>query len=232
MSALWLWLVLGACDRPTAEHRELSGALDAWRQGAERLEQGDHAGAREAFRKGLAQREDDTLLLAWDARAAAVGGDLDGAIRQSRRVLKGDPDFAQVRYNLAAYLARTGALDEAGAELRVALELGARPSRDVLQDPDFQPHLRHPAFAFLPVAGLVVAVEHPSGPVFWGSQAIITLRISGVGGHPVMVDAPTATGPIELVGVVEDRIRSTDGYAVDLRWRFKVLGAGWGDLGP
>ena len=232
MIAFWVWLTLAGCERATPEQQAMSAALHAWQEGSDRLEKGDLDGAREAFARGLAVRPDDPLLGAWDARAAAESGDLDGAIRRLRQVVRLAPGFAEARYNLAAYLARNGALDEAGAELEVAVNNGARPAREVLSDPDFSPHLAHPAFAFLPSTDMVVAVSGPDGPVFWGSLGTLTLRVSGIDDNAVHVATPPVTGPIELVGVVEDHMRSTDGKAVDLSWTFKAVGAGSIALGP
>ncbi len=210
----------------------MSESLEAWREGAKLLEAGNSKGARAAFARGLAARPGDTVLAAWDARAMAEGGDLDGAISLSRQILAANPDFGEVRYNLAAYLARKGAIEEAAAELEVALEHVARRPRDVLTDPDFQPHLDDPAFGFLPTSGLVVAVDVPKNAIFWGSQGALTLRITGVDDHAVVVEAPPVAGPIELVGVVQDLMLSTDGNAVDLTWTFKAVGAGSVELGP
>lgn len=232
MIGIALFLSLLACDRPTPTQQALSDALDAWREGSTLLEAGEHADARKAFARGLESHPGNALLMAWDARAAAESGDLDEAIRRSRQALSVDDTFAEARYNLAAYLARKGSIDESGAELRRALADGARPARDVLTDPDFSPHLDHPALEFLPSTGLVVAVQGPDGPVFWGSLGTLTLRISGIDDNPVVIDAPASNGPIELVGVVEDRLRSTDGMAVDLTWTFKAVGAGAVSLGP
>jgi hypothetical protein len=227
-----LWLLM-ACDRPSAEERELVGALASWRSGAALLEAGDAPGAREAFREGLDSRPEDPLLMAWEARAAAEAGALDDAIRQSRQVLQRYPTFGEVRYNLAAYLARNGDLESAAAELQVAVSESVRTVRDIRSDPDFQPHLDHPAFGFLPTGALVVSVKPPSSPVFVGSQVELRMGVSGVERPTLVVQAPAIVGPVTLLSVVEDRrTRPAERTMVDLVWTFRVTGAGAVEFGP
>ena len=86
--------------------------------------------------------------MAWHARALAADGQLEPAVELLERVLRVHARFAEARYNRAAYLARLGRLDEAGPELARALADGAARSRQAMVDPDFAPHLDHPAFAF------------------------------------------------------------------------------------
>jgi tetratricopeptide (TPR) repeat protein len=56
------------------------------------------------------------------AIALHQAGDLEGAIREYRQYLAGDPDSVQARSNLGAALARAGRYDEAIAEYGLALE--------------------------------------------------------------------------------------------------------------
>src|SRR5690606_6659298 len=136
-----LLLALLACERPDPELVQQKRALNAWRDGKEHLEQGEAAEAAADFEKALEERPGDPLLQAWLAQALAEQGELDRAIAVLDGVLAEHPDFAEARYNRASYLARSGDPEAAAADLRRALDDGARQPRDVLEDPDFQRYL-------------------------------------------------------------------------------------------
>lgn len=223
-----LWL---GCSQGDPELRAQRRALDAWEEGVAALP-GDPLAAREAFARAQEARPDDVLLQAWEAEARAASGDLQGATDALETVLRRAPRFAEARYNRAAYLARSGQLEAAGPELALALEHGARRSREAMVDPDFAPHLQHPAFAFLPDDLLMVAVDAPREAVFWGSEATVRLRVVGAMGAPVHLHADALSGPVTLTHAVEDVVESTEGPVRDLLWTFKVEGAGEVVLGP
>lgn len=229
MSAL---LLLLACSRGDPELRAQKHAMDAWHEGQEALAAGDADRAIAAFARAREAQPDDPLLAAWQARAMAADGDLDGAVDLLGIAVATHPRFAEARYNRAAYLARLGRLEEAGPELARAIEDGAARSREAMVDPDFAPHLDDPAFAFLPDEMLLVALDAPSGTLFWGSDATLRLRVVGGQGAPATVEAEELSGPIELVSVVEDVVESTEGPVRDLSWTFKVRGEGEAVLGP
>ncbi len=207
-------------------------ALDASAAGEAALKAGDPAGATEAFARAEAARPGDPVLVAWRAKALADQGRLDDAVDLLGEVLVKHPDFAIARYDRAAWLARAGKPEPAAAELRRALADGAVRPRDVLSDADFAPWLGHPAFAFLPRTPLIVSVDAPVGPLFWGSEARIQLRIAG-GDElaPIRVDGAIG-GPIALGSPVEEIRQSTDGRVHDLAWPVRALGAGDAVIGP
>ncbi len=207
-------------------------ALDAWEAGQHALEDGDHSIALARFDEALQHQPDDPLLIAWKARAIAADGRPEEAAELLRPVVDRVPRFVEARYNRAAYLARTGELDEAGIELARAIDGGAARSRQAMVDPDFAPHLDHPAFAFLPDEMLIVALDAPSDALFWGSEAALRLRVIGAEGAPATVEPAELSGPLELVEVTEDVVESTEGLVRDLTWTFKVRGAGEVVLGP
>ncbi|MEZ4321414.1 MAG: tetratricopeptide repeat protein [Myxococcota bacterium] len=225
-------LVLLACSGGDPELGGQKRALDAWIVGRDALEAGDPVRAADAFAKAHDAEPDDPLLEAWQARALADQGELEAAVALLHDVLVRAPRFAEARYNRAAYLARLGRLEEAGPELARAIDDGAARSREAMVDPDFVPHLADPAFAFLPDEMLIVALDAPSGTLFWGSEATVRLRIVGAQGAPVTIEAAELSGPLELVSAVEDVVDSTEGPVRDVSWTFKVRGAGEAVLGP
>jgi len=226
---LILWLVACGGD---PELRAQRNAITAWREGKAALESGDAEGALERFESARTHQPDDPVVAAWVASAHAKNGDLEGAVEGLGGVLESSPHFAEARYNRAAYLARLGRLDEAGAELSWALDDGAARARQAMVDPDFAPHLEHPAFAFLPDEMLLVALDAPSEALFWGSEATVRFRIVGGLGAPATLDAEQLQGPIELISAAEDVVESSEGLVRDLSWTYKVRGAGEVLLGP
>lgn len=229
-------LILGACSsRPEPDARLVSErkALDAWQTGRDHLQAGRASEARAAFSTALEHQPADPLLLAWRARAEAADGDPRAAILTLDTVLGQTPDFAEARYNRAAYHARAGDLDRAADDLRRALAAGARDPREVLLDPDFVPHLDAPALAFLPRAPLDVSLKGPGGSVFVGSAATVRLQVTGLRLSDLRVSAPTLSGPFRL-SRVEERLESLAGgdERLTLTWTLRVLGAGQATLGP
>lgn len=228
----FLFGALMACSSDP-ELERTRDALDAWERGVALLEEGDPASAQVAFSEAKSHRPEDALLLAWEGKAAADGGHLEVAVQLLDEALRMHPGLVEARYNRAAYLARLGKPVDSARELKRALSDGARPARDVLQDPDFKPFLEHAAFDFLPVDALSVAVEYPTETVFWGSECEILFRVGGADEvEPIGVTAEVGSGPIALRYVVEDTVLSTDGPIRDLRWTYKVVGAGTVNLGP
>jgi tetratricopeptide (TPR) repeat protein len=227
---MFLMVVL-ACTTGDPEQMATREAVAAFREGREALE-ADPEAALASFRQARDHRPFDPVLRAWEAMAVARTGDLEAAVAILDELIAADPRFAEARYNRAAWLARLGRLDEAGEELRRALALGAAREREAMTDPDFFPHLDHPAFAFLPDDMLLVAVEAPEGTAFWGSEVAVRFRVLGTGGHPVRIDAERTLGPLVLTSVREDAHQSSEGPARDLRYTFRVVGAGPIDAGP
>jgi hypothetical protein len=222
----WL-VVLASCSEPADPVLEArASASAAWSDGVARLEAGDAEGARARFREARGRAPSDVLLLAWEAKAAADAGALEDAVLLLDEALSREPDLAAARYNKAAYLARLGRIEQAGPELERALDDGAAPPRDVLDDPDFAPWIGRPELAFLPSEALSVAVEVSDALVFWGSDLRLRLRVQGADGPFVSVTPVDAKGPVRLVSVVEDVVPSTDGPVHDITWTFRVVGEG------
>lgn len=223
-----LGLLWGACA--DEELRDEARSLRAWEEGAALLEEGDAAGARERF-AAASEIRPSPLLDAWHARALAAEGRTEEAAAMLGQVVERVPSFAEARYNRAAYLARLGRPDEAAAELQRAIADGAARSLQVLEDPDFEPYLDHPAFVFLPRAALTVGFEPPPPTAFWGSETALRLRLLGIVRPPIRVET-SGSGPLQLVSLVEDTVHTSQGRGVDLLWTWKVLGAGRAEVGP
>ena len=220
------WLACSAPDPALVRDR---AALDAWTAGAEALASGDVAGATAAFDRALSARPDDALLLAWKAQALADGGDPAGAAVLAGQSLALRPDAPAIRYNQAAWLARSGQPDAAGPALARALADGAATASDAAVDPDFVPHLSHPAFAFLPRAALEVTSTVSDGAQFLGTETPLRLRVRAAG--PVTVQG-VLQGPIAVTGVVEEVQRDAGGSVRQLTWSLRVLGPGEARIGP
>lgn len=235
MRNAWIVSCLLGCvgSSPSPELVSASRSLQEWRAGSEHLANGDAAGALASFDRALQSRPDDPLLLAWRGRALAEGGDLSGAVGAMDAALARAPSFAEAAYNRAAYLARLGRVDEAGVALKHALSLGAADPRDVLQDPDFMPHLDHVALAFLPKAPITARLKGPGGSVFVGSDAVVRLQVSGLALDGVVVEGPTAAGPFRMSGV-EERLERPSGAdeQLILTWTLRALGPGSLVVGP
>jgi hypothetical protein len=162
----------------------------------------------------------------------AASGELEGAVALLDKALGARPKFAQARYNRAAYLARLGRLPQASQDLKLALEDGARKPIEVLEDPDFVPHLEDEAFGFLPREQLVVTVEPPPPTAFWGAEVALRLTVSGLLRPELTLESAAGEGPIELVSVTEEPMVTGEGAQVRLEYRWRVVGAGPIVLGP
>ncbi len=224
--------LLVSCERVDPEVAAQRDALARWEAGVASLDAGDAVAARAAFQEARALQPRSTLLVAWEAEAAAAAGDLDGAIALLEGAVAASPGLASARYNLAAYLARQGDVKRAAAELKRALDDGAAQPRDVLDDPDFASYLSDDAFDFLPVEPLAVVVEVSEPLVFWGSDLRLRLRIRGADGPFVSVTPERAVGPLRLLTVVEDVVPSTDGPIHDITWTLRAVGEGPVEIGP
>lgn len=218
-----------ACGGPpelVAERR----AVDAFREGRAHLN--EPARARKAFERARAERPAEPLLTAWVARARADEGDLEGAIDELEALLVKRPSFGIGHYNLACWRARAGRPEEAAVALRKAFELGATTAKEAVSDPDLQPFREHPAFGFLPRELLTVSVEAPESPVFWGSNISVRLKVLGSDDHEVILEAERARGPLQLLAVTENVFDSSEGRSRDIRFDFRVVGAGAVEIGP
>jgi hypothetical protein len=223
----WLW----ACSRTDPELVTSARAVEAWEEGRKKLEAQDPKGALVHFQEA-AELRPSPLLDAWQAQAMAAAGELEGAVALLDKALIARPKFAQARYNRAAYLVRLGRLPEAAQDLKLALEDGARKPLEVLEDPDFVPHLEHEAFAFLPSEQLVVTVEAPPPTAFWGAEVVLGLTVSGLLRPELTIESAAGEGPIELVSVTEEPLVTGEGAQVRLEYRWRVVGAGPIVLGP
>ncbi|MBX2800311.1 MAG: tetratricopeptide repeat protein [Myxococcales bacterium] len=225
-----IWLGIG-CQRSDPELVSQRRAAQAWVAGRDRLEQGDVEGARSSFSEAM-RHTDHAVLRAWAAQADAEAGDLQRAIDGMAEALEADPTLASARYNRAAYLVRAGLPEQAAPELRRALAEGAATPLQAFEDPDFAEVKSLRAFDFLPQSALVVSVEPPEPSAFLGSEITVSMTLQGIVRAPVQVRPQVATGPISLVAVTETRRAQTPEARLDLRWTWRVEGAGAVSLGP
>lgn len=202
-------------------------------QGEAALAAGDAATARARFDAARALRPEDALLGAWAARAAAAQGDLDGALALLDTTLAQAPAFGEARLQRACYRARAGRLDDAAADLHVALDAGVLTPRQALRDPDLAAVANAPAFAFLPDAPFSAVLTAPDALAFWGTEVQIRVDVVGAGPEPVTIGSAGAGGPVTLVRVVEDDAVGADGDTIrTVAWTYRVDGAGSVAVGP
>lgn len=228
-----MWALLACQPAVDPELAPVGAALARWEEGKAALDRGDVPAARAKLAEASAARP-SPLLSAWEAKAAADAGEVQLAVDQLGRLLEEAPDFAEARYNRAAYLARLGRGPEAAAELRQALQDGAALPIDVLEDADFGPWLQDPAFGFLPRQPVEVLVEAPKGPAFWGAEITLGIRLLGLVRDPVLLAADRFEGPLQLLSVYEDSVPNSQSKEEGRTygWTWKVVGAGPVVLGP
>jgi hypothetical protein len=224
---------LWACTSTTnVELHAQRRALDAWSDGQAAAEAGRHGEARQAFERALSARPGDPILLAWRAQAEAADGEPETAIATLDRVLDAQPDFAEARYQRAAYLARTGRPAEAGPDLRRALEDGAGSPRLARSDPDFRPFVDHDAFSFLPDSSLLVGIEPLPERAFRGSEVPVVATVRDLVDPAALRVEGLVRGPIDLRRSVEDWRKGPEGTTVSLRWDLVLTGVGPVVVGP
>ncbi len=229
---MW-WGLLWACSSPgDVELRDQRRALDAWEEGEAALAAGRAADARRAFDRGLVARPSDPILLAWRAQAEASDGDLERAVATLDGVLEAQSGFAEARYHRAACLARLGRPEEAGPDLRRAIEDGASSARQARLDTDFRPFVDHDAFGFLPDSSLLVVVEPLPERAFRGSEVPVVATVRDLADPEALDVQGLVRGPVDLRRSVEDRRRGPDGTTVHLRWDLVLTGTGPVSVGP
>jgi len=218
----WLLLFWACTSTPPALQAQAEALAD-YRRAEQLRADGDRRGALAALDEAIAHRPTDVLLRAWRADLLAET-DLDAAIAELDDVARAHPRFAQARYNRAAYLARQGRVEEASAELEVALRLRARSVEEARDDPDFQPHLTHPSMELLELP-LSLSLSRLPDRVFRGTELEVAATVSAGGGFAI---DGAAHGPIRLVRVVEDRGPAS----TRLVWTLDTLAAAEVRVGP
>ncbi len=240
---LGVLLALGlglACDgggcTPDPKTQARLQAAEAWDQGKAALDRGDHPAALDAFAQAQALDPDSAVLVAWQARALELSGDVDGALALLGTALQRFPQDADLRYNRAALRARTGDLDGAAADLHVLISSGAVDPEEAGRDPDLVLLRKRPELAALvPGAVLAVDLRGEDGSVLLGELYTAELYAD----LPVERDDLSVrsmkepTGLLRRERVVEDHL-SEGSYRVQARiehsWR--AVAPGQGVAGP
>lgn len=226
-----IWLAL-ACADPALD--PYARALRAWEEGRAALDAGDPAAAAARFAAARADDARSPVLALWEARALAAQGRLPDAERTLDAVIAAHPDEGLAWYNRAAYRARQGRLDAAGADLEAALRRGAASPFAAAADPDFAPHLAHPAFArLLPPAPLIAVAEGPTGPVWLDGQVEIVLRTRGLAAlAPRLVLDGAAPPCLALERVVQEDAVDGEVATRVVTLRYRAVAACRVALGP
>lgn len=223
---LTLWLAACAVGEWQAER----DALDRWQEAMAAIEVGDPAAAARSLEDALAH-DDAPLLRAWYAQTLAEAGSLPQAIEQLEQTLAAQPAFAVARYNLAAYLARSGQGDRAASELARALQDGAARPVEVFDDPDFDAWIGQPGWSFLPSEPVSVQARWSPDRVAVGDDVFYDVALRGLVEGPLHVVGPDDATDLALVRAVEHRT-SGDDPSVTLRWHWRATRAGSARLGP
>lgn len=227
-------VLLWACwsDPPPPSLAPIRETLAAYEAGRAALDDGRGREAAQRFEAARGARH-DPLLKAWEAHARARDGQLAEAERLLREVLDERPGFQLARYNLGCVLARQGRQEEAAAEVGVALVGGVVAPRQAARDPDIAPHLADPAWDLLPDEPLGAVLTVPDAVAFWGTEATITLVVQGVSDDPLELVGAGVTGPVALLGVVEDtRVDALGDTERVWTWTVRVEGEGEVVVGP
>jgi superkiller protein 3 len=121
----------GAETAPPAEHpdallpdsppRSVPKASDLVKQGEQKLQQDDPAGAQGLFERAIAEQPDDPRAHLDLGIALELQGDADGAEGSYRRAIELAPDLTEALNNLAVLLRLRGELDESVALLQRAI---------------------------------------------------------------------------------------------------------------
>lgn len=231
---MWLALVLAACAPPRDPLLDrYTGALAAYDAGRKALDAGDPQAAIAAFTRAHEADPDATALSLWLATAQATAGQTPAALHTLDDLVAAHPGASLAFYNRAAYRARTGNLDGAAADLRIALAAGVASPYAATMDPDFAPHRLDPAFArVLPPAPISARAEGPPGAVFLGSTVELKLTLVGV---PSPVPTLHIAGPSACLAL-DAFIEEDDVVGLDLRrvltLRYHATAPCIGQLGP
>jgi hypothetical protein len=192
--------LLGACRQEPAELADLSASMRAYERGQAALAAGDAAEAVEAFVQARATRPDDPVLAQWHARALSRSGDAAAAERILDRLLSKDPALVSARYDRGILRLNRG--DPSGSEdIRAAVDAGVRSPAAAARDPDLAPH--RASLPFLPPTVLRVTFEVGSASARVGVDVVVAAEVQGVLDAPWTLDAPGASGPVDVVMAAE-----------------------------
>lgn len=232
--ALVLGLVL-ACSPSDGGWQAVDRALESWDAGRALLEAGKPEEAVNHFGEALAGDPDNATLWLWKGRALAEMGDEAGAVRAADRALSARPRFVEALYNRACWRARLGELEDAVVDVERVLELGGIDRYTMARDADLDGIRADPDLSSrVPPARLQAYAEADEQSFFVGSWWSVILTVTlPLGDDALEIEALGDTkAPLELVRVVEDRIRSGKLMERRLEYVFRVLGAGEGSVGP
>ena len=203
-------LVLALACRD-AEFAPLRGALDDYGRGREAFDEGNHQDAIASFVKAREGDPTSAVLMLWEARARAAGGDLAAAEALATQVITAQPEAGLAWYNRAAWRVRLGHADAAAADLKRALATRIRSPYEAAIDADFASVLGTPAFAeLLPPSPVVALVVPPEGSVFVGSEVLVQVQLLSA---PALVASLRRAGPSPGC-LVLDRVVHGSGPAV------------------
>ncbi len=209
-----------------AEFAPLRGALADYSSGRKAFEAGDHEMAIASFVKAREGDPDSAVLMLWEARARAAGGDVVAAEALATQVITAHPDAGLAWYNRAAWRVRLGHTDAGAEDLKRALVTGIRSPYEAAIDPDFVSVLGTPAFVeLLPPAPVVAVVVPPAGSVFVGSEVLIQVQLVSA---PTVLASLRRTSPssscLVLDRIVEDQHRGGGVLARRVDLYFRAVG--------
>ncbi len=225
-------LALLACADPAlVPFRDAAKAYDAGRAS---LNDGDTDAALASFAAARALDPHSASLPLWHGKALAAAGRLDEAIAAAGDALVRDPKSGPAYYNRAAWLARSGKLQDSAADLRLALGLGAATRWDAARDPDFAPHRRDPAFvAILPQDDLLARVAGPAESSFVGSELALTFTFSGPSSVVPTLAGPAVPACLRQTRIVQDEDEPEPGTTIrEVRVYFRAVTPCVANVGP
>jgi hypothetical protein len=225
-----IWL---ACSDP--QFGPVSDAVKAYDKGQSELAAGTPLRAAGSFSEAAEADPDHAILRGWQAWALEQAGETDDAIEVLDTALSAHPGDSELRYNRAAFRARTGMLKAAAADLGWLYANDIVQPVEVGEDSDFLALATHPEFrSLVPTAQIQADLRGEAGSVLLGERFTLHLSVTVRKGARIEIeDLGEATGLLRHTQTIENI--SPDGplwtrRAVTIV--FKTVAPGQATMGP
>ena len=221
-------LILGGCGASQTEIdlSPIRESVSQWEKGTVLLSQQKPKEASAAFRKALQFRPDDPGLKLWLAKSEMESGATQEAILILHGLVEQSPPYEPARYNLAAYLARTGEFQASAQQVRYILAHESASPYEFVDDEDFKEARNHDAFDFLPPKSLEIDISSSSGSVFIGDELTVSLSVRGLKKQTFDLQFGTVSGPVRLLYLREMTVPSDTYFPSRIELVMEIVGPG------